>query len=244
MASARELRRPAVFSSNEKEAFHGSGSAAAFARVDDDDDFFDSEIYDPAYYPRKVVRDGKGIRVRGLSAMRRGCHPRRMPDASMHRPHQISSATALNCGMRSARRHAPMRSATTFCGTHGARGTIRRRLLFGTANRRATSTSSASPTLGGRATCRNDPADDVEALQRRWASPGATPGPGRRPAQDAAPVASGRSGLRRVLRPFAERVEDTMTTCRLRRPSAPSRTRPSWTRGSSRRSPRTQSQSM
>jgi hypothetical protein len=33
---------------------------------------------------------------------------------------------------------------------------------------------------------RNDPADDVEALQRRWASPGATPGPGRRPMEDAA----------------------------------------------------------
>ena len=35
-------------------------------------------------------------------------------------------------------------------------------------------------------TGRNDPADDVEALQKRWASPGATPGPGRRPTQDAA----------------------------------------------------------
>jgi hypothetical protein len=35
-------------------------------------------------------------------------------------------------------------------------------------------------------TGRNDPADDVEALQRRWASPGATPGPGRRPMEDAA----------------------------------------------------------
>ena len=35
-------------------------------------------------------------------------------------------------------------------------------------------------------TGRTDPASDIEARQRRWASPGATPGPGRRPAQDAA----------------------------------------------------------
>ena len=35
-------------------------------------------------------------------------------------------------------------------------------------------------------TGRNDPADDVGALQRHWTSPGATPGPGRRPTQDAA----------------------------------------------------------
>ena len=33
-------------------------------------------------------------------------------------------------------------------------------------------------------TGRTDPASDIEALQRRWASPGATPGPGRRPTQD------------------------------------------------------------
>ena len=28
-----------------------------------DDETFDADIYDPAYFPRKVVRDGKGLRV-------------------------------------------------------------------------------------------------------------------------------------------------------------------------------------
>ena len=30
----------------------------------DDDEAFDADLYDPAYFPRKVVRDGKGLRVR------------------------------------------------------------------------------------------------------------------------------------------------------------------------------------
>jgi hypothetical protein len=30
----------------------------------DDDEAFDADLYDPAYFPRKVIRDGKGLRVR------------------------------------------------------------------------------------------------------------------------------------------------------------------------------------
>jgi hypothetical protein len=58
-------------------------------------------------------------------------------------------------------------------------------------------------------TGRNDPADDVEALHKRWASPGATPGPGRRPTQDAA---NDPDRAYEEYCPFAGRVEDTMTT--------------------------------
>lgn len=32
-------------------------------RALDDDDVFDSDLYDPKYFPRQVVRDGKGIRT-------------------------------------------------------------------------------------------------------------------------------------------------------------------------------------
>ena len=60
----------------------------AMRNLDDDDDVFDS---DPKYYPRKVFRDGKGLRVPVLltdgmpdwMAMRR----RQLFDANAHRPH-------------------------------------------------------------------------------------------------------------------------------------------------------------
>jgi hypothetical protein len=52
----------------------------------DDDDVFDAELYDPAYYPRKVFRDGKGPTVR--LALTDSAPPRRaLFDANAHRPH-------------------------------------------------------------------------------------------------------------------------------------------------------------
>ena len=61
---------------------------------DDDEDVFDSDLYDPKYYPRKVFRDGKGLRVPVLltdamppayrAAISRG---RTVFDARNHRPH-------------------------------------------------------------------------------------------------------------------------------------------------------------
>ena len=56
-------------------------------RLDDaDDDVFDAELYDPAYYPRKVFRDGKGPTVR--LALTDSAPPRRaLFDANVHRPH-------------------------------------------------------------------------------------------------------------------------------------------------------------
>jgi hypothetical protein len=62
----------------------------ALKRLLDDDDEFDPEVYDPRYYPRKVFRDGKGLRT---PLMLTDGMPDWMPrrpvfDASAHRPHQ------------------------------------------------------------------------------------------------------------------------------------------------------------
>ena len=60
--------------------------AVSYARRLDDDDVFDAELYDPAYSPRKVFRDGKGPTVR--LALTDLAPPRRaLIDANAHRPH-------------------------------------------------------------------------------------------------------------------------------------------------------------
>ena len=58
-------------------------------------------------------------------------------------------------------------------------------------------------------TGRNDPADDIAALQRRWTSPGATPGPGRRPAQD---VAAGRDEADQAYAEYCARLQGAWKT--------------------------------
>ena len=75
--------------------------------LDDDDDVFDGEIYDPRYYPRKVIRDGKGIRVPTLltDGMPEWMPPKRrqLYDASHHRPHFADLTDAsLQDGLRKA----------------------------------------------------------------------------------------------------------------------------------------------
>jgi hypothetical protein len=62
--------------------------------LDDDDDVFDSTIYDPKYYPKRVYRDGKGPTVRlmltdAMPPDYRAAISRRpaLYDASAHRPH-------------------------------------------------------------------------------------------------------------------------------------------------------------
>jgi len=89
------------------------------------DDVFDEEVYDPAYFPRKVVRDGKGLRVPvqltdGMPSdgLRRGCVLRclaartighiKWPPSPMRRSR-----------MRGGEPRTPMRRATHGFRTHG-----------------------------------------------------------------------------------------------------------------------------
>ena len=152
------------------------------SRVDDDDDL---SLYDPEWLARgkKVVRDGGVVRT-SIMLMDGVPNPRlcSMTPRCIARIRSASS-TAPSGGLPTR----PMRSATSQLENAWRSCDVRRLRRFGTANRRATSTSSAVSHAYRTPTGRNDPADDVEALQRRWASPGATPGPGRRPTQDAGP---------------------------------------------------------
>ena len=147
--------------------------ARRFANLDDEDVLDD---FDPAYFPKRVYKDGRGPRVR---LMLTDSAP---PDASMHRPHQIglvdnaerriadAAYEERNDFLRDAWRSRANPPPPPLRDGQSPRDQYIERI------------TSAYRTPRGR----NDPADEVEALQRRWASPGATPGPGRRPTQDAA----------------------------------------------------------
>jgi hypothetical protein len=149
------------------------------SRVDDDDDL---SLYDPEWLARgkKVVRDGGVVRT-SIMLMDGLPNPRLMlNDASMHRPHQVrvvdsaerrmveDAYQARNNFLRDAWR-SPNNPPPPDDDGQSPRDQYIERI------------TSAWRTPTGR----TDPASDIEALQRRWASPGATPGPGRRPAQDA-----------------------------------------------------------
>ena len=148
------------------------------SRLDDEDVLDD---FDPAYFPRRVYKDGRGPRVR---LMLTDSAP---PDASMHRPHQIvaTDSVELRDAERAARAAYDERSFRLENSWRGPATPMLPPLRDGQSARDAyiERITNAYRTPTGR----NDPADDIAALQRRWASPGATPGPGRRPAQDAGP---------------------------------------------------------
>jgi hypothetical protein len=85
-------------------------------RFDDADDVFDSDLYDPKYYPRRVFRDGKGLRVPVMltDAMppeyRAAVSRRPLYDASAHRPH-FAVVDASDPHVRAAERAYYERSA-------------------------------------------------------------------------------------------------------------------------------------
>jgi hypothetical protein len=147
----------------------------------DDDDVFDSAIYDPAYYPKRVYRDGRGPRV---PLALTDAAPAAISDA--HRPHQIAATDSAEFwdAERAAEEAYAERNDRLANAWRSPDNPPPPLLKKGQSPRdayieRVTNAWRAPPR-------RNDPADDVEALQRRWASPGVTPGPGRRPTQDAA----------------------------------------------------------
>jgi hypothetical protein len=142
-----------------------------FANLDDEDVLDD---FDPAYFPKRVYKDGRGPRVR---LMLTDSAP---PDASIRRPHQIGLGDSAERRIADAayeERNDFLRDAWRSPGNPPPPP-----LRDGQSPRDQyiERVTNAYRTPTGR----NDPADDVEALQRRWASPGATPG--RRPTQDAA----------------------------------------------------------
>jgi hypothetical protein len=152
------------------------------SRLDDDDD--DLGLYDPEWLARgkKVVRDGGVVRT-SIMLMDGVPNPRLMlNDASMHRPHQVGVVDSAERRLADAayeERNVQLENAW-----RGPATPLLPALKDGQSARdqyveRLQSAYRTPPR-------RNDPADDIEALQRHWASPGATPGPGRRPAQDAA----------------------------------------------------------
>ena len=177
------------------------------SRVDDDDDL---SLYDPEWLARgkKVVRDGGVVRT-SIMLMDGMPNPRPLLfDASMHRPHQIVATDSAQ--MRDARRASEdAYQARNFQLENAWRGPatpVLPLLVDGQSPRDAyiERISNAYRTPTGR----NDPADDIAGLQRRWASPGATPGPGRRPTQDAGP----RSGADQAYEEYCARLQAAWKT--------------------------------
>ena len=153
-----------------------------FAGVDDDDD---DSLYDPEWLARgkKIVRDGGVVRT-SIMLMDGVPNPRLMlNDASMHRPHQVGVVDSAEWRLADAayeERNVQLENAW-----RGPATPLLPALKYGQSARdqyvERLQSAYRTPTGG------NGPADEVEALQRRWASPGSTPGPGRRPAQDTGP---------------------------------------------------------
>jgi hypothetical protein len=173
------------------------------SRVDDDDD---DSLYDPEWLARgkKVVRDGGVVRT-SIMLMDGVPNPRPMlNDASMHRPHQVGVVDSAERRLADAayeERNVQLENAW-----RGPATPLLLALKDGQSPRDAyiERVTNAWRTPTGR----NDPADDVEALQKRWASPGATPGPGRRPTQDAAP----RSDANQAYEEYCARLQSAWKT--------------------------------
>jgi hypothetical protein len=75
--------------------------------LDDDEDVFDSTIYDPKYYPKRVYRDGKGPVVKLMLTDAAPPQRRQLYDASAHRPHyaEITDAAANRRAVESYEAH-------------------------------------------------------------------------------------------------------------------------------------------
>ncbi len=165
----------------------------------DDDEIFDDEVFDRRYYPKRVYKDGYGPRV---SLMLTDVAPPGrwdINDAALHRPHPAD--------LRSAELQDALRAAADARGAYIAQlqdawrgpGSPRPpRLKDGESPRDAyvRQISNAWKTLPDLPAPDQDDGDPrakaaaIEAQRRRWASPGATPGPG--PAKDAAATVADR----------------------------------------------------
>jgi hypothetical protein len=168
----------------------------------DDDDVFDSAIYDPAYYPKRVYRDDRGPRV-----------PLALTDAApsaiidAYRPHQIGACDSDADAERDAANAYEERSAYLANAWRSPDNPPPPPLKKGQSPRDA---YIERVTNAWRApTGRNDPADDVEALQRRWASQWATPGSARRPMEDAA---AGRAEADQAYAEYCTRLQSAWKT--------------------------------
>ena len=173
-----------------------------FADLDDEDVLDD---FDPAYFPRRVYKDGRGPHVRLYADRCCAALAQRRRIAS---PASDLSATAPSCGMLSARPPAPMTSVLRLFARRmalaGQSAAAALRDGESARDQYVERLQSAYRTPTGR----NDPADDIAALQRRWASPGATPGPGRRPTQDAGP----RSDADQAYEEYCSRLQSAWKT--------------------------------
>jgi hypothetical protein len=153
-----------------------------FARVDDEDVLDD---FDPAYFPKRVYKDGRGPRVR---LMLTDAAPPALNDA--HRPHQVRVVDSAERRLADEAYDAGSRQLENAWRGPSSPPPLVVRDGESTRDAWVRGLSEAWKAPPGR----NDPAEasassasDIEALQRRWASAGATAGPGRRPTQDAGP---------------------------------------------------------
>ena len=111
----------------------------------DDDDVFDAELYDPAYYPRKVFRDGKGPTVR--LALTDSAPPRRaLFDANAHRITPWSTPPIRTSGPP----RPPIMNTTSGFRTRGVGRVHGLRLPRWLERTRATPTSCGSAARGRR----------------------------------------------------------------------------------------------
>ena len=184
--------------------------ARRFANLDDEDVLDD---FDPAYFPKRVYKDGRGPRVR---LMLTDAAPSSLNDASMHRPHQIvaTDSVELRDAERAARAAYDERSSRLENSWRGPATPMLPPLRDGQSARdayikRITSAWRTPTGRNGPAEVSASTASDIAALQRRWASPGATPGPGRRPAQDAA---AGRAEADQAYAEYCARLQSAWKT--------------------------------
>jgi hypothetical protein len=154
------------------------------ARLDDDE--FDDTLYDRRYYPKRVFRDGKGIRVPVMLTDGQPpdwMRPPRRPlyDASQHRP-RFATLDARDPNVMAAERAYEERNAYLRDAWRGPGNppppalqdgqSARDQYIDRLTNAWRTPVGQADPDDD------DDGANDIEALRQAWISPGATPGPG------------------------------------------------------------------
>jgi hypothetical protein len=147
-----------------------------------DDDAFDSDLYDPSYYPKRVLRDGKGIRVPvfltdGMPTIRQAAF-----DARNHQPHSAGLSDVAAYAAFADARNGHLQDAWRAMGggTGGAAKTTAPPADDPGESPRDAYIRRISSWPPGSV---SDPDGDddaaaIEAQRARWAAPGATPGPG------------------------------------------------------------------
>jgi hypothetical protein len=154
----------------------------------DDDDVFDAELHDPAFYPRLVYRDGKGPRVRLM--MTDAAPPSRpaLYDRAAHRPRyavvDAADPAVIEAERAFRERNDYLRDAwrTQASGTGGAPHTTAPGADDDDdakdvdAERAAYIDRISNAYKAGSYGGGNGDANAIEGQRRRWLSPGATPG--------------------------------------------------------------------